>query len=111
MATKLDTSEPVPINGRAEFEELVSSGETILVDFHADWCGPCKMIEPVVKQIAAETDAIVAKVDVDSNQPLAQHFGVRGVPTLMVFSDGEQVERLVGAQSQAQLTSVVERYT
>lgn len=110
MSTKLDTSEPINVSGSAEFEELISGGETVLVDFHADWCGPCQMIEPIVEEIAAETDAIVAKVDVDANQPLAQDYGVRGVPTLMIFDAGEAVERLVGVQSSDQLTAVVERY-
>lgn len=110
MATKLEANEPVVVNGSADFEELIESGETVLVDFHADWCGPCQMMEPVVESIAAETDAVVAKVDVDANQPLAQNYGVRGVPTLMIFDDGEAVERLVGVQSADQLTAVVERY-
>ncbi|MEF8781219.1 MAG: thioredoxin [Haloferacaceae archaeon] len=111
MATKVETDEPIHVNGTEEFDDLISGGETILVDFHADWCGPCKMIEPIVEDIAAETDAIVAKVDVDANQPLAQNFGVRGVPTLLVFDDGEKVERLVGVQSEEQLKTVVGRYT
>ena len=110
MSTQLDSDEPVIVNGTAEFEDLIAGGETVLVDFHADWCGPCKMMEPVVAEIAADTDAVVAKVDVDANQPLAQNYGVRGVPTLLLFDEGEPVERLVGVQSADQLTTVVDRY-
>jgi len=81
-----------------------------LVDFYADWCGPCQMLEPVVESIAADTDATVAKVDVDANQGLAAEYGVRGVPTLVLFADGEPAERLVGMQDEARLRSAIEEY-
>ena len=103
-------SEPVPVDGTAELSETVSEHDVVLVDFHADWCGPCQMLEPVVESIAADTDATVAKVDVDANQGLAAEYGVRGVPTLVLFADGEPAERLVGMQDEARLRSAIEEY-
>ena len=102
---------PVVVNGQDEFDDLVDSADVLLVDFHADWCGPCKMIEPIVERIAAETDATVASVDVDDNQGLAATYGVRGVPTLLLFADGEQVEQVVGVQPEERLRSLVTGYT
>jgi len=104
-------TDPIHIDGQDELDDLVSGGGVVLVDFFADWCGPCKMIEPIVADLAAETDAVVAKVDVDANQPLAAEYGVRGVPTLVLFDGGEQVRELVGAQSEETLRSLVESHT
>jgi thioredoxin 1 len=103
-------SEPVSISGTAELTETVDEYETVLVDFYADWCGPCQMLEPVVETMATETEAVVAKVDIDTNQPLAAEYGVQGVPMLLLFDDGQPVERLVGMQNEAQLRSVIEQY-
>ena len=105
------TDAPVPVNGESELDDLVASGDVVLADFYADWCGPCKALEPVVERIAETTDATVAKVDVDANQPLASSYGVRGVPTLVLFADGEQVEQVVGAQPEPQLRELIEGYT
>jgi thioredoxin 1 len=103
-------SEPIPVHGPADLSETVAEHGVVLVDFYADWCGPCQMLEPVVETIAAETDAAVAKVDIDTNQQLATEYGVRGVPTLVVFADGQPAERLVGMQDEAQLRSVIETH-
>ena len=102
-------SEPVHISGSADLEETVSGG-VVLADFYADWCGPCKMLEPVVAELAAETDATVAKIDVDANQQLAQQYGVQGVPTLVLFADGEPVERMVGVQDKGSLAGKIAQY-
>ena len=102
--------EPVHVDGRADLDQLVGEGGVVLVDFYADWCGPCKMLEPTVATLAAETPATVAKVDVDTNQGLASQFGVRGVPTLVLFADGEQVEQVTGVRGEAELRSLIERY-
>ena len=103
-------SEPVPIDGDSELSETVAEHDLVLADFYADWCGPCQMLEPIVETIAAETEATVVKVDVDANQQLAAEYGVRGVPTLVLFADGEPAERLVGMQDEAQLRSVIETH-
>jgi thioredoxin 1 len=111
-ATETESAtEPVHVDGESKLEEVVAEGGVVLVDFYADWCGPCQMLEPVVESLAAETDASVAKVDVDANQQLAAAYGVRGVPTLVLFADGEQVEEIVGAQGESQLRSLIGRYT
>ncbi|MEF8790183.1 MAG: thioredoxin [Haloarculaceae archaeon] len=104
-------SEPVHVTGPDHLDELVGDGGVVLVDFYADWCGPCKMIEPIVERIAAETDATVAKVDVDSQQALASQYRVQGVPTLSLFAGGERVEHMVGARDEGTLRSLVEQYT
>ncbi|EMA27661.1 thioredoxin [Haloarcula japonica DSM 6131] len=90
--------------------DTATDHDVVLVDFYADWCGPCQMLEPVVETVTAETAAKVAKIDVDANQKLATEYGVRGVPTLLLFTNGELVERLVGLQDEAQLRSVIEEY-
>jgi len=103
-------SEPVHVDGAEEFQDVVADG-VVLVDFYADWCGPCKQLEPIVERVAAGTDATVAKVDIDASQGLAAQFGVRSVPTLLLFAGGEQVEQLVGLQQESQLRSLIERYS
>lgn len=87
--------------------EVTSSDMPVLVDFWAGWCMPCKMLAPVVDQIAAEfvNKAKVVKVDVDSNQALATKFGVRGIPTLLVFKGGQVVDRMVGVQPKAAIVA------
>jgi thioredoxin 1 len=102
--------EPVAVESGDDLDDLVAGDGVVLVDFYADWCGPCKMLEPVVESLAASTPATVAKVDVDRNQALASRFGVRGVPTLVLFADGEQVERVTGARGEDDLRALVERY-
>ena len=102
--------EPVHIGSVEEFSAVTTRHDVVLVDFYADWCGPCALLEPTVAAIAENTDAAVAKVDIDEHQGLAAQYGVRSVPTLLLFADGTQVEQVVGAQSEAKLTSLVERY-
>jgi thioredoxin 1 len=100
---------PVEVEGRDHLDTLVADTEVVLVDCYADWCGPCKMMEPAIETVAAESDALVAKVDVDSHQQLAGELGVQGVPTVVVYADGEPVDRRVGAQDQATLERLVEQ--
>ncbi|SHG92468.1 thioredoxin [Halobaculum gomorrense] len=108
--TASDRSEPVHVESAEHLQDLVDEGGVVLTDFYADWCGPCKMLEPIVNEIAAETDATVAKVDVDAQQRLAQQYRVQGVPTMYLFADGEQVEQMVGVRQKDQLVSLVQQY-
>jgi thioredoxin 1 len=103
-------TEPIPVNGAEELNRAAEEYDVVLADFYADWCGPCQMLEPVVETVAAETDAAVAKVDVDANQQLAGQYGVRGVPTMILFADGEPAERIVGVQNEGALRNTVESY-
>ena len=102
---------PVAVDGTSELDDLVASHDVVLVDFYADWCGPCQMLEPTVETLAAETGATVAKVDVDANQQLAAAYGVQGVPTLILFAGGEQVEEVVGLKGEDELRALIETYT
>jgi len=83
----------------ANFEELIkNSDKPILIDFWAEWCGPCKMLTPVIEELALEYEgkAIIGKLDVDSNPNTSAMFGVRSIPTLLVFKNGEVVDKQVG---------------
>lgn len=104
-------TEPIQLTNESDLEDAVSTYDIVLVDFYADWCGPCQMMEPTIESIAAETAAAVAKVDVDTSQELAARFGVQGIPTLLLFADGENADRMVGVQSADELSSVIESYT
>ncbi|HNS50572.1 MAG TPA: thioredoxin [Anaerolineae bacterium] len=95
------------------FEELVLKSEVpALVDFWAVWCNPCKMIAPTVEEIAAETEGtlVVAKVDVDTNPVTPGHYGVMGIPTLILFVNGQPVERLVGVRPKDKLMASLRPY-
>jgi len=109
--TGVATDAPVHVGGADELDDLVAEHDVVVADFYADWCGPCRALEPMVERLAAETDAVVAKVDVDVHQRLATEYGVRGVPTLVVFAGGEQADRTVGVPAESTLRSLVEEYT
>ena len=102
-------SKPVEITD-SNFEEIISSEKPVLVDFWAEWCGPCKMIGPVVEELANEFDgkAIIGKVDVDTNPEVSAKFGIRSIPTLLVFKGGEIVDKQVGAVPKAVLSEKIE---
>jgi len=104
-------SEPIHVEGAEHLQEIADDNGVVLADFYADWCGPCKMIEPIVEKLAAETDAAVAKVDVDAHQQLAAQYRVQGVPTLMLFSDGEAVERMTGVRDESTLRDLIQQYS
>ncbi|WP_046755079.1 thioredoxin [Kordia jejudonensis] len=96
----------------ANFEEIVmNSDKPVMVDFWAVWCGPCKMLGPVVNQIAEEYDgkAVVGKLDVDANQRYAAQFGVRNIPTVLIFQNGELVGRQVGVAPKSTYTQALDK--
>jgi thioredoxin 1 len=109
-STEATPAEPIQLTDADAFEAHVADG-VVLVDFYADWCGPCQMMEPAVESVAEDTDAAVLKIDVDVHQALAGEYGVQGIPTLLVFADGEPVERLVGAQSEQALADAIGQHT
>ncbi|MBQ7335961.1 MAG: thioredoxin [Clostridia bacterium] len=91
------------------FEAVKNSNKTILLDFYADWCGPCRMLSPVIDEIAKEReDIIVGKVNVDHEQELAGEFGVFSIPTLVVIKDGQIVNQATGARPKAQILAMLE---
>ena len=102
-------SKPVEITD-SNFEEIINSEKPVLVDFWAEWCGPCKMIGPVVEELANEFDgkAIIGKVDVDTNPGVSAKFGIRSIPTLLVFKGGEIVDKQVGAVPKSVLSEKIE---
>lgn len=93
---------------KMNFEEIKSSEKPVLLDFYADWCGPCKMVSPVIDQIADENpEYVVGKVNVDSENELASEFGVFSIPTLVVMKNGEVVNKVTGARPKAQILALL----
>ena len=85
---------------KQNFDEIINNDKPILFDFYADWCGPCRMIAPIIHEIAEENDnVIVAKINVDDDPELAMKFGVMSIPTLVVMKNGEEVKRATGARA------------
>lgn len=101
-------TEPIEVESPAAFQRVVTDHDVVLVDCYADWCGPCQMMEPAIEAIASGTDAAVAKVDVDANPEIAQQLGARSIPTLLLYANGEAVDRFVGAQDRATLEAAIE---
>ena len=94
------------INDRDEFNEAIKEG-TVLVDFFATWCGPCKMLSPVLEELSEENGVTIIKVDVDEASTLAAMYGIQAVPTLMLFKDGQRVDTRMGYQNKNQLLAFI----
>jgi len=104
-------SEQIKNVSDASFDaDVLKSGQPVLVDYWAAWCGPCKMIAPILEEVAGEyADRLtVAKLNVDENQDTAAKYGIRGIPTLMLFKDGQVAATKVGALSKSQLTAFLD---
>lgn len=91
--------------------EVIGSDTPVLIDFWAEWCGPCKVIAPIVEEIAGEYEGKikVGKLDVDSNQQVALRYGIRSIPTLLIFKSGKVVDQIVGAVPKPHLTGRLEK--
>lgn len=109
MTTTQAAHQPVQITD-GEFDTVVGAGGLVLVDFWAPWCGPCRAIAPVLEELAVDygETATIAKINVDENQEKAGAFGVRAIPTLVLFKDGKPVQNLVGVQSKADLKAALD---
>jgi len=97
----------------AEFDaEVVQNGKPVIVDFWAEWCQPCKMLSPTVEEIANEYDdkILVTKLNVDDNPATATKFGIRGIPTLLFFKDGQVVQQIVGVKTKAEIKKIIDEH-
>lgn len=98
---------------KSSFNTIIKSRTPVLIDFHADWCGPCKTLAPILKQVKEElNDAIkIVKIDVDKNQLLAARYQVRGVPTMMLFKNGKQLWRQSGVLQKNDIIGVIKSHS
>jgi thioredoxin 1 len=106
-------SEKVKYVTDSSFEQdVLQSDKPVLVDFWAEWCAPCRMLAPTIDAIAEQFDATagVVKVNVDDNTSTAQRYGIKGIPTLILFSAGKEVERVVGATSKESISRMIEKH-
>ena len=102
MSTQVKNSE--------EFQKILNGSKPVLVDFYADWCGPCKMLAPTIEEISGEKndDIVVCKVNVDENQDLAQKYSVQSIPTLICFKNGEINKKSVGLVSKEEVLKLLD---
>ena len=106
-------NKPIQVTDANFKKEVMGSDQPVLVDFWATWCGPCRMIAPMIEELAGQFEgrAKVAKMDVDQNPHTAMQFGIRSIPTLLFFKDGQVVDQLIGASSKKALAEKLESLT
>lgn len=105
-------SEKVQIITDGNFDETIGAGKPVLVDFWAEWCGPCRRLAPTVEELAGDYDGkvIVGKLNVDENPNTASKFSIRGIPTLLLFKGGQVVEQVVGLADKDALKKVIDKH-
>ena len=94
----------------ANFEELVNAGKPMVLDFWADWCGPCRMVSPIIDELATEYEGkvTIGKMDVDNNNDVVAQFGIRNIPTVLFFKDGKLVDKQVGAAQKSAFVAKID---
>lgn len=104
MAT---TTGPLHVTDASFEQDVIKSDKPVLIDFTASWCGPCRMIAPIIEELANEYSgkAVIGKVDVDDNPEISMNFGIRSVPTLMIFKGGQVVDQIIGAVSKDRIVA------
>ncbi len=97
---------------KENFDEVLKSDKPVLVDFWAEWCGPCRMVSPIIEDLETEYDgkAVVGKVNVDEEAELALRYNIVSIPTVMIFKNGEEAEKIIGASSQDEYEEALEKY-
>ncbi len=100
--------EPISVNKENFENDVLKNEKVVLVDFFATWCGPCKMLSPVLDQVSEESDkAVIAKLDIDESLDIAKEYNVMSVPTMIIFKEGKEVDRLVGLRQKSQILEAI----
>lgn len=93
-------------------KEVLKNEKPVLVDFYADWCGPCRMVAPILEKMSKENDSFdIAKINVDENENLSYEYGIQSIPTMIVFNEGTKVETMIGFSGEEQVIDLMKKYT